>query len=71
MSSVTDLREDLERIRAAAQAGETARVIGLVERALQALDGSRLLTTTEAAEFARHSLGQHAQASRPRRWCVL
>ena len=51
MSSVTDLREDLERIRAAAQAGETARVIGLVERALQALDGSRLLTTTEAAEL--------------------
>jgi hypothetical protein len=51
MSSVTDLREDLERIRAAAQAGETARVIGLVERALQALDGSRLLTTTAAAEL--------------------
>jgi len=56
MSGATDPREDLERIRATAQAGEMARVIGLVERALRALDGSWLVTT-EAAELLGIRLG--------------
>lgn len=49
--SVTDLRKDLEHIRASAQAGDVNEVVQAVDRALQALDGSRLLTTTEAAEL--------------------
>lgn len=47
--SVIDLRKDLEHIRASAQAGDLNEVIQAVDHALQALDGSRLLTTTEAA----------------------
>jgi excisionase family DNA binding protein len=48
--SVTDLRKDLEHIRASAQAGDLQEVVQAVDHALQSLDGSRLLTTTEAAE---------------------
>ena len=48
--SVTDLRKDLEHIRASARAGDLNEVVQAVDHALQALDGSRLLTTTEAAE---------------------
>lgn len=49
--SVTDLRKDLEHIRASAQAGDVNEVVQAVDRALLSLDGSRLLTTTEAAEL--------------------
>ena len=49
--SVTDLRKDLEHIRASAQAGDLNAVVRAVDHALQSLDGVRLLTTTEAAEL--------------------
>ncbi len=49
--SVTDLRKDLEHIRASAQAGDLTGVVQAVNHALQSLDSSRLLTTTEAAEL--------------------
>jgi|SRR5579859_2605953 len=49
--SVTDLRKDLEHIRASAQAGDLNEVVQAVDHALQSLDSSRLLTTTEAAEL--------------------
>lgn len=48
---IKDLRQDLEAIRASAQAGDLARVVQRVSEALHALDGGRLLTTTEAAEL--------------------
>jgi excisionase family DNA binding protein len=49
--SVTDLRKDLEHIRASAQAGDLHEVVQVVNHALQSLNSSRLLTTTEAAEL--------------------
>lgn len=49
--SVSDLRKELEDIRASAQAGDLNHIMQAVDRALQSLDGSRLLTTTEAAEL--------------------
>src|SRR5690348_9588921 len=48
--SVTELRKDLEDIRASAEAGDIRRIVQTVDHALRTLDGSRLLTTTEAAE---------------------
>jgi len=48
---VSELRKDLEDIRTSAQAGDLNQIIQTVDRALQTLDGSRLLTTTEAAEL--------------------
>lgn len=49
--SVSDIRKDLEEIRASARAGDMDQVVQAVDRALRALDGSRLLTTAEAAEL--------------------
>ena len=47
--SVTDLRKDLESIRASARAGDLSRIVQTVDHALRTLDPARLLTTTEAA----------------------
>jgi hypothetical protein len=47
--SVTDLRKDLESIRASAQAGDLSGIVQIVDHALCTLDPARLLTTTEAA----------------------
>lgn len=49
--SITDLRKELEDIRASAQAGDLDQVAERVAHALRALDGARLLTTSEAAEL--------------------
>ena len=49
--SVTDLRKDLEHIRASAQAGDLNEVVQAVNHVIQSLDTLRLLTTTEAAEL--------------------
>jgi hypothetical protein len=48
---VADLRKDLETIRASAEAGDLNRIVQTVDRALRSLEGSRLLTTTEATEL--------------------
>jgi helix-turn-helix protein len=48
---VSELRKDLEEIRASARAGHLDQIVQTVDRALRALDRSRLLTTTEAAEL--------------------
>jgi hypothetical protein len=47
---IADLRDDLRTVRALLAAGDTAAAAQKLEDALQALDGQRLLTTTEAAE---------------------
>lgn len=49
--SLTDLRKDLETIRASAQNGDLSQIVQTVDHALRALDGSCLLTTSEAAEL--------------------
>jgi hypothetical protein len=48
---VTDLRKDLEQIRASARAGDLQEVVQTVDHALESLDTARLLTTTEAADL--------------------
>lgn len=49
--TINDMRRDLEAIQASARAGDLEGVVQTVDRALQALDESRLLTTTEAADL--------------------
>ncbi|HZU77863.1 MAG TPA: helix-turn-helix domain-containing protein [Dehalococcoidia bacterium] len=49
--SITELRKDLEEIRASARAGDLSQVVEKVDHALGALDSSRLVTTTEAAHL--------------------
>ncbi|HEU4784341.1 MAG TPA: helix-turn-helix domain-containing protein [Ktedonobacterales bacterium] len=49
--TINDMRRDLEAIHASAKAGDLDGVVQTVDRALQALDESRLLTTTEAADL--------------------
>ncbi len=49
--SITDqLRKDLRTVIEQAEAGNTGEVVRTAQEALRALDGDRLLTTTEAAE---------------------
>ncbi len=49
--SITDqLRKDLHTVIEQAEAGNTGEVVRTAQEALRALDGDRLLTTTEAAE---------------------
>lgn len=50
MSLTEQLRQDLRAVIAQAEAGNTAAVVRTAQKALQELDGDRLLTTTEAAE---------------------
>jgi hypothetical protein len=47
--SISDLRQELEEIRASAQRGDHDQVIQKVDEALRTLDGGQLLTTTQAA----------------------
>lgn len=47
--SITDLRQDLEAIRAYVKAGDTEAAARTIDRTLQELNEDRLLTTTEAA----------------------
>ena len=49
--TINDMRRELEAIQASAKAGDLEGVVQTVDRALHALDSSRLLTTTEAAEL--------------------
>ena|SRR5579864_5098799 len=49
--SITELREDLEELRAYVRAGNTEAAERKIEQALKELDGTRLLTTTEAASL--------------------
>lgn len=49
--SITNLRKDLEEIRASAEAGNLPQVMQKVDQALSTLDGSQLLTTSEAASL--------------------
>lgn len=49
--SITELREDLQALRAYVEAGDRARAIQTIDQALKEIDGDRLLTTTEAAEL--------------------
>jgi excisionase family DNA binding protein len=49
--TISEVRRALEEIRAQAQHGDIEQVVCSVDRALQGLDGGRLLTTTEAAEW--------------------
>lgn len=49
--TMSDLRKDLEEIRASAEAGDLPQVVQKVDHALSALDGSQLLTTGEAANL--------------------
>src|SRR5690242_17170494 len=49
--NVADLRKDLETIRASAQAGDLNQIVQTVDHALRTLDGSRLLTTKQAAQL--------------------
>ncbi len=49
--TINDMRRDLEAIQASARAGDLEGVVQTVDRALHALDESRLLTTTEAADL--------------------
>ena len=51
--SIADLRKDLEEIRASAEAGNLPQVMRKVDQALSALDGSQLLTTSEAASLLK------------------
>lgn len=48
---IKELRKDLQAIRASAQAGDLDQVVRQADHALAELDGSHLLTTTEAAEL--------------------
>lgn len=48
---IKELRKDLQTIRASAQAGDLDQVVRRAEHALTELDGSRLLTTKEAADM--------------------
>lgn len=48
--TINDMRRELEAIQASAKAGDLEGVVQTVDRALHALDESRLLTTTEAAD---------------------
>jgi hypothetical protein len=47
--SISDVRRNLNAIKASAEAGQLDQVVERVNDALQALDDQRLLTTTEAA----------------------
>lgn len=49
MGLTEQLRQDLRAVIAHAEAGDTAEVVRTAHKALQELDGDRLLTTTEAA----------------------
>ena len=49
--TINDMRRELEAIQASAKAGDLEGVVQTVGRALHALDESRLLTTTEAADL--------------------
>ena len=49
--TIGEVRRELEAIQASAKAGDLDQVVQHVDSALHALDGSRLLTTTEAAEL--------------------
>lgn len=48
--NIAELRHDLEEARARLREGDADRALDTVDRALRALDGERLLTTTEAAQ---------------------
>lgn len=48
---ITDLREELVRLRDYIREGQTERALARVEAALRAVDGDRLLTMPEAAEW--------------------
>ena len=50
MSITERLRKDLQSVIRQAEAGNTTEVVRTAQEALRALDGERLLTTTEAAE---------------------
>jgi len=50
MSLTDQLRQDLRAVIEQAEAGDTAEVVRTAQKALQELEGDRLLTTTEAAE---------------------
>lgn len=47
--SISDVRRNLNAIKASAEAGQFDQVVERVNNALQSLDDQRLLTTTEAA----------------------
>ena len=49
--TINDMRRELEAIQASAKARDLEGVVQTVDRALHALDESRLLTTTEAANM--------------------
>lgn len=48
---IPDLRKELEAIRDQAREGNLAQVVEGVDRALHAIEDTRLLTTTQAAEL--------------------
>ena len=48
---ITEVRHALEEIRMHAQEGDMEQVIHSIDHTLRALDGDRLMTTTQAAEW--------------------